>query len=127
MPLVRISLVEGAPASFKEKVGAAVHQALVETIHIPLLDRFQVFTEHSKSAFFYDAEYLNIPRTDHLVMIQITISFGRSVEMKQALYQRIAGLLSESGQTRPEDVMINIEEVQKENWSFGNGLAQYVT
>ncbi len=127
MPLVRISLMEGAPESFKKKVGDAVHQALVETIHIPLLDRFQVFTEYRKSALFYDAEYLNIRRTDHLVIIQITISLGRSVKTKKALYQRIAVLLSESGQTRPEDVMINIEEVQKENWSFGNGLAQYVT
>lgn len=127
MPLVRISLMEGRADSFRKSVGDCVHQALVETIKIPALDRFQVFTEHRKSTFFYDARYLNIPRTDHLVIIQITISLGRSVEMKKSLYQRIAELLVESGQVRPEDVMINIEEVAKENWSFGNGIAQYVT
>jgi len=26
---------------------------------------------------------------------------------------------------RPEDVLINLVEVKKENWSFGNGIAQY--
>jgi 4-oxalocrotonate tautomerase len=127
MPLVRVSLLEGTPDSFKNKVGDSIHQALVETIQIPQQDRFQVFTGHSKSGFFYDAEYLNINRTDHLVIIQITISFGRSLEVKKALYKRIVDLLLQSVQLRPEDVFINIEETQKENWSFGNGIAQYVT
>jgi hypothetical protein len=27
----------------------------------------------------------------------------------------------------PQDVFINLVEVVKENWSFGNGVAQYVT
>ena len=127
MPLVRVSLVEGTPDSFKKKVGDSIHQALVETIQIPLQDRFQVFTSYSRSGFFYDAEYLNINRTEHLVIIEITISFGRSVELKKALYKRIADLLVQSVQLRPEDVFINIAELQKENWSFGNGIAQYVT
>jgi 4-oxalocrotonate tautomerase len=25
----------------------------------------------------------------------------------------------------PEDVLINLVEVRKENWSFGNGIATY--
>ena len=127
MPLVRVSLLEGTPDSFKNKVGDSIHLALVETIQIPQQDRFQVFTNHSKSGFFYDAEYLNINRTDRIVIIQITISFGRSIEVKKALYKRIVDLLGQSAQLRPEDVFINIEETQKENWSFGNGIAQYVT
>jgi 4-oxalocrotonate tautomerase len=45
--------------------------------------------------------------------------------MKKALYKRIADLLAESVQVRPEDVLINLVEVPKENWSFGNGIAQY--
>jgi hypothetical protein len=28
---------------------------------------------------------------------------------------------------RTEDVFISLIEVKKENWSFGNGLAQYAT
>lgn len=127
MPLVRVSLLEGRSESFKKNVGDSIHQALVETISIPAQDRFQVFTEHSKSGFFYDPAYLNINRTDSLLILQITISFGRSVEIKKALYKRIVELLGQSLRLRPEDVFINLEEVQKENWSFGNGIAQYVT
>ena len=72
MPLVRVSLLEGTPDSFKNKIGDSIHQALVETIQIPQQDRFQVFTNHTESGFFYDAEYLNINRTNHLVIVQIT-------------------------------------------------------
>ena len=72
-------------------------------------------------------EYLNIKRTDGLIIIQITLNSGRTVEMKKALYKRIADLLVESVQVRPEDVLINLVEVPKENWSFGNGIAQYAT
>ena len=126
MPLVRVAMMDGGPEWLTKLIGDAVQQALVETIHIPPTDRFQLFVEHA-GGFFYDAEYLNISRTDRLIMIQITISLGRTVEMKKTLFKRVNELLTKSGQVRPEDVMINIEEVQKENWSFGNGVAQYVT
>ncbi len=127
MPLVRVSLLEGKPESFKQKVADSIHKAMVETINVPPQDKFQVFTDHSKSSFVYDAEYLNIKRTDSLIMIQITLNTGRTVEMKKALFKRIADLLVESVQVRREDVLINLVEVPKENWSFGNGIAQYAT
>jgi 4-oxalocrotonate tautomerase len=127
MPLVRVSLLQGKPESFKQKVAGSIHKAMVETINVPPLDRFQVFTDHDKGGFVYDPEYLNIKRTDGLIIIQITLNTGRTVEMKEALYKRIVDLLVESVQVRPEDVMINLVEVPKENWSFGNGIAQYAT
>jgi phenylpyruvate tautomerase PptA (4-oxalocrotonate tautomerase family) len=70
---------------------------------------------------------LSIQRTSDLVMIQITLSAGRSTEVKQALYRRIADLLHQEAGIRKEDVLINLVEVSKENWSFGNGEAQYAT
>jgi 4-oxalocrotonate tautomerase len=127
MPLVRISLLEGKPESHLRKVADAVHRALVETIAIPPQDRFQIIAQHSKSHFVFDRQYLNIARTDDLVIIQITISQGRTVEVKKALYKRIAELLDQEAGLRPEDVFINLLEVAKENWSFGNGEAQYAT
>src|ERR1051326_6872098 len=127
MPLVRISLTEGKPESYRQKVGDAVHRAMVETINVPPLDRFQVITSHSKSDFIYDAEYLNVSRTDDLIMIQITLNTGRSTEMKKAFYKRVADLLAQEVKIRPEDVLICLVEVAKENWSFGNGVAQYAT
>jgi 4-oxalocrotonate tautomerase len=125
MPLVRISLQEGQYKSQHAQIGDAVHRAMVETINVPPLDRFQIITEHAPADFVFDANYLNISRTNALVMIQITLNTGRTSEMKKALYKRIAELLHQELNVRKEDVMINLVEVPKENWSFGNGEAQY--
>jgi phenylpyruvate tautomerase PptA (4-oxalocrotonate tautomerase family) len=100
---------------------------MVEIMNVPPLDRFQVITEHKKSDFIYDAQYLNIARTDDLVMIQITLNAGRSTDQKKAFYNRVVELLAAELKLRPEDVLINLVEVAKENWSFGNGVAQYAT
>lgn len=127
MPLVRISLLAGKPESQKKKISDIVHRVMVETINVPPLDRFQIITEHSKTDFIYDAQYLNIPRTDGLIIIQITLNTGRTTEMKKALYRRIADLLHQEVGIRKEDVFINLVETAKENWSFGNGEAQYAT
>lgn len=125
MPLVRISLLKGKPASYRRKVGDAVHQAMVETIDVPAKDRFQLITEHDPEDFVYDREYLGIARSRDLVMIQMTISFGRSLNLKRALFRTITERLAAAVQLRPEDVLINLVETAKENWSFGNGVASY--
>jgi 4-oxalocrotonate tautomerase len=125
MPLVRIALIEGKPESYKRKISDAVHRAMVETMSVPEQDRFQIITEHKKSDFVYDPQYLNISRTGELVMIQITLNAGRTVELKKSFYRRIADLLHQEVGLRREDVLINLVEVGKENWSFGNGEAQY--
>lgn len=125
MPLVRISLHEGRPAEHRRAVGDAVHRALVETVGVPALDRFQVISEHRRGDLIYDPEYLGIRRTDDLVIVQITFSAGRSLAQKQALYRQIAQNLHAAAGIRREDVWINLVEVPRENWSFGNGLASY--
>lgn len=125
MPLVRISLLAGKPESYLQKVGDVVHRSMMETINVPAQDRFQLITEHSKAQFIYDPSYLNIRRSDDLIMIQITLNQGRTTEMKKALYKRIAELLENELNLRKEDVLISLVEVPKENWSFGNGEAQY--
>jgi 4-oxalocrotonate tautomerase len=125
MPLVRIALRAGKNESYRRAVGDAVHRAMVETIKVPEKDRFQIVTEHDAAGLIYDPSYLDITRGDDVVLIQITLNAGRTVEMKKALYARIASLLAERPGVRPEDVFVSLVEVTKENWSFGNGLAQY--
>jgi 4-oxalocrotonate tautomerase len=125
MPLVRISLVKGKPEPYRRKVGDAIHRALVEAIGVPPLDRFQLLTEHEPGDLVYDSNYLGIARSSDLVVIQITISAGRTLEQKRALYRRIAANLGSAVGLRPEDAWINLVEVAKENWSFGNGVASY--
>ena len=125
MPLVRISLIEGMPAAYRKKVGDVVHQAMVEAINCPPQDRFQLITEHTKDNFLCAPEYLGISHTDDLIIIQITLNEGRTVELKKALYKAIAEGLNKSVAVNPQDVFVSLVEVKKENWSFGNGIAQY--
>ena len=124
MPFVRISIRAGKGESHRRALGDAVHRAMVETIQVPEKDRFQVITEHDAPGLVYDPSYLDIPRSDGIVLVQITLSSGRTVEKKKALYARLASLLAEAG-VRREDVFVSLIEVAKENWSFGNGVAQY--
>ena len=125
MPLVRIDLLSGRPREFRRAIGDAVYRAMTETAGVPLNDRFQIITEHDADGLLYDPNYLGVARSNGFVVIQITLNAGRSVATKQALYQRIADLLHEVG-VRREDVLVNLIDVPKENWSFGNGKAQYV-
>jgi 4-oxalocrotonate tautomerase len=92
---------------------------------VPKDDRFQIIAEHSADNFVFDPDYLGIHRSNDLIMVQIFFNEGRSVAQKQALYKAIADGLSEQLGLRREDVFITLVEVKKENWSFGNGIAQY--
>lgn len=125
MPLVRIALRKGRPPGFGKKVADVVYRTMVETINVPPKDNFQLITEHDSDTLIYDAEYLRISRTDGVVFIQITLNEGRSVEAKKAFYGTLATRLKQELGMRVEDVLINLVEVKKENWSFGNGIAQY--
>lgn len=127
MPLVRISLLQGKSAEYRKKIGDVVHRAMVEKINCPPQDRFQLITEHARDNFLYAPVYLDIPHSDNLIIIQITLNEGRTTELKKALYQSIAEGLQQVIGLDKQDVFINLIEVKKENWSFGNGLAQYAS
>ena len=125
MPLVRISLREGKPETYRRALADGIHRAMVDAISVPPLDRFQVITEHPAESLIYDPAYLGIVRSDDVVFVQITLNAGRSTEQKRALYARMAELLEVSPGLRPQDLLISLVEVSRENWSFGNGQAQY--
>lgn len=125
MPLVRIDLAHGKSAEYRRTIGDVVYDAMIRTINVPQNDRFQVITEHLPEDFIFDAGYLGIRRTNDCVFIQVILNAGRTVEMKQAFYKAIADGLHERLKLRREDVLIVLTEVAKENWSFGNGEAQY--
>ena len=125
MPLVRISLRIGKSPQYRRAVADSIHRSLVDTIKIPEKDRFQIVTEHAAGDLIYDPSYLDIHRSDDVLLVQITLSTGRSVEVKKALYARMVELLAESPGIRKEDLFVSLVEVAKENWSFGNGVAQY--
>jgi 4-oxalocrotonate tautomerase len=125
MPLVRIDLRAGHSPAVRQAVGDAVHRAMVETIGVPPDDRFQVITEHPPEGLVYDPGYLGIRRSDAVVFIQITLNAGRTVDQKRVLYARIADLVSARAEIPRADVLVSLVEVGRENWSFGDGVAQY--
>ncbi|HTV97847.1 MAG TPA: tautomerase family protein [Steroidobacteraceae bacterium] len=126
MPLVRIDLVKRSDPSFARRIGAVVYESMRRTINVPEHDNFQILAEHEERHLVHDPGYLGIEYTTGLVIIQITLNEGRTTEQKKALYKAIAEGLQERLQMRPADVMVNLVEVKKEDWSFGNGIAQYV-
>ncbi|TWB49608.1 tautomerase family protein [Nitrospirillum viridazoti] len=127
MPLVRISLIKGKPAAHIRAIADGVHQALTDTFGVPADDRFQLIDQHERDTFLYDADYLGVHRTDDLVMITILASNWRDTAQKQALYRAIAENLTRAPGLRPEDVMVVLAPNQRDDWSFGNGLASYIT
>ena len=127
MPLVRISLRKGKPASYRRKITDNIYHALRETFEVPEEDRFMTVDEYEADNFFYSPNYMGIERSDEFVIVQITVSNTRTVAQKQALFKRIAERLQGDLGLKPDDIFINLLEVGKENWSFGRGIAQYVT
>ena len=125
MPLVHISLRAGKPEAYRQAIFDSFYRAMRETFNVPEDDQFMTITEHDAANFRYGASYLGVARSDDLVFVQITASNTRTVEQKKALFRRIAELLGDSPGIRSEDVFVNLVEVAKENWSLGNGLAQY--
>lgn len=125
MPLVRIDIKRHPDRNHVRKIGEVVYASMKRTINVPEHDNFQVLTEHDHDRLVNDPQYLGIQRTGGQVFIQITLSEGRTVEQKQALYLAIAEGLNQQAGVRMEDVFINLVEVRKENWSFGHGVAQY--
>ena len=126
MPLVRISLRQGTSTEYRQALSDGVHRAMIEAIAIPPDDRFQVITEYLPEALIYDPQYLGVHRSDRVVFVQITMSFGRKPQQKRKLFKRMAEILAEAPGLPPQDLVINLVETSWENWSFGNGEAQYM-
>lgn len=125
MPLVRVDLLEGKSADYLANLGQVVYDAMRTTLNVPADDRFQVIAQHKPGTLFIDERYLGIERSKECVLIQVTLNAGRSVDMKKDFYRTLADGLHARLGLRKEDVFISLVEVAKENWSFGNGQAQY--
>ena len=126
MPLVRVALRRGKSPAYLTAIRDGIYAAMRETFDVPEDDRFLLVTQHDADEFDYSPRYLGIVRSDDLVVIQITANSTRTVEQKQALYRRMAERLADNPGVRPEDVFISLVGALPEDWSFGNGRAQYV-
>jgi 4-oxalocrotonate tautomerase len=125
MPLVHIAMRRGRPPASRSEIAKAICKALHETFKAPVDDRFVTIREYDETDFIFTPDSFGVTRTNDLLVIEITVSRGRTVEQKKALYARIAALL-ESQNVRKDDIFITLTEIGREDWSFGGGLAQLI-
>jgi phenylpyruvate tautomerase PptA (4-oxalocrotonate tautomerase family) len=122
MPLVRITGRHDVRTL--RALGDVVHDSLVSAIGIPADDRFQILTSATDETLIADPSYLGCHR-ESPVIVEVTLSAGRTNDQKRALYSEIARGAERIG-VRPDDVMIVLHENNRVDWSFGAGIAQYV-
>jgi len=125
MPFVRIDLSDQHPESFAQKVGDIIFDVMKKTINVPEDDKFQVITKHNFKEMVHPKSYLGVTYTNNIIFIQITLNEGRTTDMKKKFYKAINDQLVSQLKIRAEDIIISLTEVNKENWSFGNGKMTY--
>ncbi|OCT15944.1 tautomerase [Paenibacillus pectinilyticus] len=127
MPFVRVSYLDN---QYTEAELPIISQCILETLmthfHVPADDYFQIFHGHSKHEFYYDPQYLGVARSDRLLYIHISLASGRSTEQKRQFYRALASLISTKCQICDNDIFVVLHETEREDWSFGKGLAQMI-
>ncbi|MDP9360297.1 MAG: tautomerase family protein [Acidobacteriota bacterium] len=124
MPLVKIYVRKNRTADEVRAIGDAIHEALVAQANVPADDRFQILNRLDRDQIVAHPSYGGVSRSEDIVVIEITLNAGRTVEIKKNLYAGIVARLQTLG-VRPDDVLVSLVEVTKENWSFGGGRATY--
>lgn len=126
MPLTRITTLKGRSSEEKARIGEVVLQTIVDKLHVPQNDRFLIVEELERDNFSFDPNCLDIDRSNGFLIVQVTLNAGRSAEVKKDFYEVLAKQLHQQCGIRTEDVFINLVEVTKENWSYGNGIAPFI-
>ena len=135
MPFVYVTLAEGTTSQDRRaQIADGIYRALIDVTHVPEDDRFQVINEVPSADVIYSPDFMGFDRSPSVVFIQIVFNqdrleavasqAGGSVEVKRALYARIAENLGAAG-VRGDDILINLVEVPKENVSYGRGELSY--
>lgn len=126
MPLVHLHVIEGrrTPEQLRE-VADTVQDVMLEHFAAPPRDRYQLITEHKPGQIIAEDTGLGLERTDDLLVVQV-VQQGRELEQKQALYHHLAEQLEERTGLAPSDLIVSVVANSPEDWSFGNGVAQFV-
>jgi len=126
MPLVRIDVAAQTSSDTVATISDVIYEAMLSTANVPEHDKFQIVHRHAAEELVYPAAgYLGVTYTPNIVFIQITWNEGRSIDIKKAFYKAVAQGIHDRTGLRQEDIWINLVEVKRENWSFGNGDMQY--
>ncbi|WP_237481033.1 tautomerase family protein [Lichenibacterium dinghuense] len=118
--MTRIDLPAGRSPEYRAAFGDAVQHALYEALGVPMAERFQVIAEHGPSGLVIDPGYLDVARSAEAVSIQVSLNHGRDAENERRFFAALADAFHAAVGLRREDVVVNLVEVGREDWSFGD-------
>jgi len=124
MPMVRIDTTDEWTQKDVLLAGEIIYEVLMEVFSVPENDKFQVINRHPKENLNIAPHFHGNEYSDKILIIQIFLNQGRTAELKKKFYKELMSRLVVSLACRPDDIFVNLVEVTKDNWSFGNGLAQ---
>ena len=120
MPFVTITLLEGKDKKYIKAVTDGINSAVTETMGFPDDDRYQVVHQVSQDCLQYQ------DRTDDRVMMHLVMRSGRSDKLKKAFYKKVVENLSKNPSIKPKNIFITITENHDIDFSFKDGIAQFV-
>jgi hypothetical protein len=126
MPLIRVDILQGRTDSEIDSLLDSIHRAVVKAFEVPQTDRYQVLTEHKPHRLIAEDTGLGIVRTDKLTLVSVTTR-SRPDESKRKFYSELTDELEASCGIGANDVIVSITTNSDSDWSFGNGVAQYLT
>ena len=126
MPFLKFDIVEGRTDKQIKTMLDAAHRAVLKSLGVPERDRYQLVNEHKASRMVVEDTGLGITRTKNVVIVSVT-SRPRSQEAKQLFYKELCRELQASCDIEPSDVMVSFVINSDVDWSFGNGVAQFMT
>ncbi|MGB0005436.1 MAG: tautomerase family protein [Candidatus Sulfotelmatobacter sp.] len=126
MPLLRIDVIEGRSEAELKELLDAIHCAMLAAFKVPERDRYQIVHEHPAAEMRIEDTGLGIPRTERIVMVQVTTR-PRSRLEKQSFYELLCQELVQRCGVKASDVFVSVTQNADEDWSFGYGRAQFIT
>jgi len=126
MPLLCFDLIQGRSENQIKRILDVTHQVMVNAFSVPERDRYQIVREHAPSRMIVEDTGLGIKRTANMLVLQVTTR-PRSRVMKQAFYRSLVEKLEAACGIAPSDVVVTFVTNTDEDWSFGLGLAQFLT
>lgn len=126
MPLVHIHVTEGRRTDAElRRFADVVQEVMLDHFAAPARDRYQIITEHKPGRIILEDTGLGFERTDDAVVIQI-FQQGRSLDQKRAAFGALPDRLHAETGLRRADLVVSVASNTREDWSFGDGVAQFV-
>ena len=126
MPLLTFDLIEGRTEQEVKTLLDAAHRAVLRAFEVPERDRYQIV--HENKAHHMVIEDTGLGLTPHAgsgggAGLYQPAQRGAESSFFAILQEELAEHCGLSG----DDLMVSIISNQKGDWSFGRGVAQYLT